>query len=73
MIGGRLFSHAFGVECDKPPKMFSAKGFAFGLDVMPYLGFAADATVASNTAVSIAEPRPAVNSNELQTSGPEKL
>lgn len=53
--------------------MFSAKGFVVGADATPYSGFAADATAVSNTAVSIAEPRRAVSSDELQTSVTEKL
>jgi hypothetical protein len=53
--------------------MFSAKGFAAGEDVTPYFGSAAAAIVASNIAVSIAAPKRAVNSDELQTSATEKL
>lgn len=53
--------------------MFSAKGFAAGRDVTPYFGSAAAAITASNIAASIAAPKRAVNSDELQTSATEKL
>ena len=55
------------------PKMFSVKGFAAGKNVTPSSGSAAAAIMASNIAVSIAAPKLAVSSVELQTSATEKL
>ena len=55
------------------PKMFSVKGFAAGTNVTLSSGSAAAAIMASNIAVSIAAPKPAMNSVELQTSVIEKL
>jgi hypothetical protein len=53
--------------------MFSVKGFAAGKNVTPSSGSAAAAIMASNIAVSIAAPKRAVSSVELQTSATEKL
>ena len=53
--------------------MFSVKGFAAGKNVTPYSGSAAAAIMASNIAASIAAPKRAVSSVELQTSATEKL
>jgi hypothetical protein len=53
--------------------MFSVKGFAVGKNVTPYFGSAAAVIMASNIAVSIAAPKPAVSSVELQTSATERL
>ncbi len=53
--------------------MFSVKGFAAGKNVALSSGSAAAAIMASNIAVSIAAPKPAVSSVELQTSATEKL
>jgi len=53
--------------------MFSDKGFAAGMDVTLYSGFAAVAIVASNIAASIAAPKRAASSDESQTSATEKL
>jgi hypothetical protein len=55
------------------PKMFSVKRFAAGKNVTPSSGSAATAIMASNIAVSIAAPKPATNSVELQTSVIDKL
>jgi hypothetical protein len=53
--------------------MFSAKGFAVGSNVMRFSGSAAAAITANNIAASIAAPKPAESSVELQTSAIEKL
>jgi len=55
------------------PKMFSVKGFAAGKNVTPSSGSAAAAIMASSIAVSVAAPKPAVSSVELQTSATERL
>ncbi len=55
------------------PKMFSVKGFAAGKHVMPSFGSAAAVIVVSNTAVTVAAPKRAVNSVELQTSATEEV
>ena len=55
------------------PKMFSVKGFAAGADATQSSGSAAAAIMASSTVVSIAAPKPAESSVELQTSVIEKL
>jgi len=55
------------------PKMFSVKGFAAGKNVTPSSGSAAAAIMASNIAVSIAAPKPAVSNVELRTSATERL
>ena len=55
------------------PKMFSVKGFAAGKNVTPSSGSAAAAIMASNIAVSLAAPKLAVSSVELQTADTEKL
>ena len=55
------------------PKMFSAKGFATGKNVMPSFGSAAAAIVVSNTAVTVAALKRAASSVELQTSATERL
>ena len=53
--------------------MFSVKGFAVGENVTPSSGFAAAAIMASNIAASIAGPKHAVGSVDLQTSATERL
>lgn len=53
--------------------MFSAKGFAIGTNVTRFSGFAAAAITAGNIAVSVAAPKPAEISVELQTSAIERL
>ena len=52
--------------------MFSAKGFAVGTNVTRFSGSAAAAITANNIAVSVAAPKPAESSAELQTSAIEK-
>ena len=53
--------------------MFSVKGFAVGKNATPSSGSAAAAIMVSNIAVSIAAPKPAVSSVELQTAATERL
>jgi hypothetical protein len=53
--------------------MFSVKGFAAGKNATPYSGSAAAAIMDSNIVASIAAPKRAVSSDELQTSATEKL
>jgi hypothetical protein len=53
--------------------MFSVKGFAAGKNVTPSSGSAGAAIMANSIAVSIAAPKPAVSSVELQTFATEKL
>ncbi|MBP7906294.1 MAG: hypothetical protein KA099_13340 [Alphaproteobacteria bacterium] len=53
--------------------MFFAKGFAVGTNVTRSSGSAAAAITVSNIAVSVAAPKPAESSVELQTSAIERL
>ena len=53
--------------------MFSVKGFAVGKNVTPSSGSAAAAIMANNIAASIAAPKHAVSSVDLQTSAIVKL
>ena len=53
--------------------MFYVKDFVVGINVTPSSGSAATAIMASNIAVSVAEPKHAVSSVDLQTSATEKL
>jgi hypothetical protein len=52
--------------------MFSGKEFAVGTNVTRFSGSAAAAITASNIAATVAAPKPAESSGELQTSAIEK-
>jgi predicted flavoprotein YhiN len=54
------------------PKMFSVKGFAAGNNAMPSFGSAGAAITANSIAATVAAPKPAESSVELQTSAIEK-